>query len=44
MRLTLSLRRGYARVASGQATAIPIDNEPPLETLLRDRMTVGTPD
>lgn len=44
MRVTLSLRRGYARVASGRATAIPFENEPPLETLMRDWMTIGTPD
>jgi alkanesulfonate monooxygenase SsuD/methylene tetrahydromethanopterin reductase-like flavin-dependent oxidoreductase (luciferase family) len=44
MRVTLSLRRGYARVAAGRTTPVPFENEPPLETLMRDWMTVGTPE
>jgi alkanesulfonate monooxygenase SsuD/methylene tetrahydromethanopterin reductase-like flavin-dependent oxidoreductase (luciferase family) len=44
MRVTLSLRRGYAQIASGRATAVPFENEPSLDILMRDWMTVGTPD
>jgi alkanesulfonate monooxygenase SsuD/methylene tetrahydromethanopterin reductase-like flavin-dependent oxidoreductase (luciferase family) len=44
MRVTLGLRRGYARVMAGRVAAVPFEGEPPLEVLMRDWMTVGTPD
>jgi hypothetical protein len=37
-------KSSWPRVAAGRATAVPFDNEPPLETLMRDWTTVRKPD
>jgi alkanesulfonate monooxygenase SsuD/methylene tetrahydromethanopterin reductase-like flavin-dependent oxidoreductase (luciferase family) len=44
VRVTLSLRRGYAEIDRGAARVIPFADEPPLDALMRDWMTFGTPD